>query len=92
MATSVKISREYKDRLDRLQAKLLLATGAKLSQQELLELLVLLGTELEDEIVKRLNGLVSPLGSEAIREILARTADWGVETSEDTINETLYGG
>ncbi len=91
MSTTVKISREYKDRLDRLQASLLIATGKKISQQELLEMLVQLGIELEDELQERVSDETETLRPETISRIMNMPTDWGVETSEDIIDKTIYG-
>jgi mRNA-degrading endonuclease RelE of RelBE toxin-antitoxin system len=91
MATTVKISREYKEKLDRLQARLYLVTGKKLSLQEVLEILVSLGSEHEEIIVEKAQGEVSKLDSADIRVILDSPIDWGRETSEDTLDKILYG-
>jgi len=91
MATTVKISREYKEKLDRLQARLYLVTGKKLSLQEVLEILVSLGSEYEEIIVEKAQGEVSKLDSADIRVILDSPIDWGRETSEDTLDKILYG-
>ena len=91
MATTVKISREYKEKLDRLQARLYLVPGKKLSLQEVLEILVSLGSEYEEIIVEKAQGEVSKLDSADIRVILDSPIDWGRETSEDTLGKILYG-
>ena len=55
MSTSVKMSKEGKDALDILQAKILLASGKKISQQELLDLLVKQANQEEKELIKKLS-------------------------------------
>lgn len=91
MATSVKISKEYKDKLDRLQARLYLTTGKKLSLQELLEILVSIGSDHEDIVVEMAQGEAAMLDLEDMKAILNSTVDWGQETSEDVIDKILYG-
>jgi len=92
VSTTVKISKDYKDRLDRLQASLLIATGKKISLQELLEMLVELGAELEDELQNRVSGEHVTLDAEAVSRIFNMSSDWGIETDEESLDKTLYGG
>ena len=61
MSTSVKISEKGKRILDALQARPVLALGRRISQQELLEVLVKLLAERENELVKLLMGIKLPL-------------------------------
>lgn len=90
MATSVKISREYKEKLDRLQARLYLTTGKKLSLQELLEMLITLGSEREEIVAAMAQGTAGTLTPEDVKAILDSPLDWGVETSEEEIDDILY--
>jgi hypothetical protein len=90
MATSVKISREYKEKLDCLQARLYLTTGKKHSLQEILEILVSLGSTHEDIIVKMTQGEKAAIGPNDVEAILNTPVDWGKETSEETIDKILY--
>jgi hypothetical protein len=91
MSTSVKISEEGKRILDSLQAKLVLATGKKVSQQELLEIIMKFSIEREEELIKLLSGLKIPLSPKDIEAFMNLPIDWGVETKEDEIDEYLYG-
>ena len=90
MATSVKISREYKEKLDRLQARLYLTTGKKLSLQELLETLITLGSYREEIVAAMAQSAAGTLTPEEVKAILDSSLDWGVETSEEEIEDTLY--
>lgn len=90
MATSVKISREYKEKLDRLQARLYLTTGKKVSLQELLETLVTLGSQREEIIVEMTQGTAGKLDPEDVKAVLNSPVDWGHQTSEEEIDDTLY--
>jgi len=91
MGTSVKMSEEGKRILDTLQARLLLATGKKISQQELLEAVVRLSAEREDELVRFITGVKLPLPPEEVEKLFALPTDWGVETDEKEIDTYLYG-
>jgi hypothetical protein len=91
MSTSVKISREYKEKLDRLQARLYLTTGKKLSLQEVLEILVSLGSDHEEILVEMSQGEKPSITSDDVEAILNTPVDWGQETCEETIDKVLYG-
>lgn len=91
MATVVKLSKRGKDRLDRLQARLLHRYGRKVSKQETLEALLDLAGGREEELVARLAGIRYPIPDAEWRSILDRIEDWGVETSPEDIDRVLYG-
>jgi len=91
MTTSVKMSAEGKCTLDALQAKILLTTGKKLSQQELLDMLVNLSAQREEELVKLITGIKLPLHPEELEKLMKLPTDWGVKTKEEEIDEILYG-
>jgi len=91
MGTSVKMSEEGKRVLDTLQARLLLATGKKISQRELLDALVKLSAEREDELVNFITGVKLPLPPEEVEKLFKLPTDWGVETKEEEIDAYLYG-
>jgi hypothetical protein len=90
MTTSVKMSEEGKNVLDTLQAKILLATGKKLSQQELLDLLVTLSAQQEDELVKLVAGVKLPLHPDELEKLIKLPTDWGIKTKEKEIDLILY--
>lgn len=92
MSTSVKISGESKRLLDILQAKLVITTGKKISQQELLDKLMKFSTEREDELFRLITGIRLPLPPKKIEELMEMPTDWGVETREEEIDIHLYGG
>jgi len=91
MSTSVKISGESKRLLDTLQARLVIATGKKISQQELLDALVRLSTERKDELFGLIAGVRLPLPPEEVEKLMKIPTDWGVETREEEIDTILYG-
>ncbi len=92
VATTVKISTRAKERLNRLQAKLQLRYGRRFSLQEILEKAVELGEAREEELLMALLGSHLPLSKRAAQRLLRLPVDWGVETREEEIDETLYGG
>jgi len=91
MSTSVKISGESKRLLDILQARLVIAIGKKISQQELLDTLVRLSAEREDELFGLIAGVRLPLPPEEFEKLMKIPTDWGVETREEEIDIHLYG-
>lgn len=91
MSTSVKMSEEGKRILDTLQARILLATGVKISQRELLDTLVKLSAEHEDELFNFITGVKLPLPPEEVEKLMMLPTDWGVETKEEEIDTYLYG-
>lgn len=91
VATVVKLSKQGKDRLDRLQARLLHRYGRKVTKQETLEALLDLAGGREEELVARLVGIRYPIPDSDWRRILDRIEDWGVETSPEDVDRVLYG-
>jgi len=91
VSTSVKISGDAKRLLDSLQAKLILGTGRRVSQQELLDEVVKFPKEREEEIVRRLAGVMLPLSRREIEALMRVPTDWGLETREEEIDQVLYG-
>jgi len=91
MSASVKMGEEEKRLLEKLQARYLLITGRKVSQQELLDLIVRFSTEREEELFGLMTGVKLPLPLEDIEEIMELPQDWGVETREEEIDVYLYG-
>lgn len=92
MATTVRISDETKRKLDRLQAQALLRTGRKLSKEEILERLVLMGLADESWLTRNKARPRYPIPDRAWRKNLKRIQDWGVATREEDIDRILYGG
>jgi len=93
MATSVKMDERTKSRLEELQAIVKLATGRKVSQQELLDRLVQQAYDSREAFVEsfRTDDGWEGLSEEEIGRWLSGTTDWGVATSEEDVDETLYG-
>ena len=91
MNTSVKMSAETKKLLDRLQAKLVLSTGKKPSQEELLDTIVRLSSEREEELLARVTGVRFPFSEREAEAVMKLPTDWGAVTREQDIDRVLYG-
>ena len=86
MASSIKIRGDTKTRLEKLQARLLLNYGKKISQQDLIHILI----EMADKNPSQLfaEEFVSP---KKIRRILALSKPWKIETDPDMLDDILIG-
>ena len=91
MATSVKVTDQTKDRLEKLQAEIRLETGRKVTQQELLERIVTDTYESRAEVIDSFRDEFKPLSDEETERWLSGTVASGVETDEDDIDDILYG-
>jgi hypothetical protein len=91
MATSVKMDDETKSQLERLQAEILLETGEKVTQQEILSRLVERAVESRADLIDSFRPDRVPV-SDAEREAFHEgTVSSGVETTEEDIDDILYG-
>jgi hypothetical protein len=91
MTTSVKMDDETKSRLERLQAEITLKTGERVTQQEILARLVDHAFESKTELVDSFRPERVPVSEserEAFHEGMVAS---GVETSEEDIDDILYG-
>ncbi len=91
MSTAVRMGEDTKHRLEELQAVIKLETGRKVTQQELLERLVEHGVEDRDEIVDSFREPRLPLTEEEMERFFSGTKDLGFESTEEEIDEILYG-
>lgn len=90
MATTVRIQDGDKAVLDALQARYVLATGRRISLDDLLHRIVQLAEEHADSIV--LEDEAPRLTAEEVKAFRRGASDWGVVTREDDIDRVLYGG
>lgn len=90
MATSVKLDEDTKERLERLQAEIKLETGRKVTQQELLDRLVEHGENDKAELIDSYRDDWDGLTEAEKERFFSGTSDWGVETTEEEIDEILY--
>ena len=92
MYTSVKITIETKKKLEKLQALLTLTLGRKITFQEIMNIVIDKGLEDFDSIVQRFSKK-KKLSKDEIEKVLSEIPmDLGVETSEEDIDKTVYGG
>jgi hypothetical protein len=93
MATSVKMDERTKSRLEELQALVKLATGRKVSQQELLDRLVEQAYDSREAFVESFeeDDEWEGLGEEEIERWLSGTISSGSSIEEEDIDEVLYG-
>ena len=91
MSTSVKVTDRTKSRLEELQAEIRLETGKNVTQQELLERMVTKPYESKDELIDEFRDEYEPPSADEVDQWLSGTIDSGVETSEEDIDEILYG-
>lgn len=91
MATSVKMDDETKSRLERLQAEIRLKTGNRVTQQEILARLVEDAIESKSDLIDSFREErvpVSETDREAFHDCMISS---GTSTSEDDIDDVLYG-
>lgn len=86
MATSVKMRDHDKRRLDRLQGELTLRRGRKLSQQELLSMLLNLAEEEKDRLEADAE---RPMTDRAIAAMERLAVSTGVRTREEDIDRVV---
>jgi len=91
MTTSVKLNDRDKEKLERLQALVTLRTGEKITQQELLRILIGEALLKVDEFFDRISEQKLPMPDEEYERILSLVDDWRVETSWEDIDQILYG-
>ncbi len=89
MTSTIKMNNEIKRRFDQLQAKILIETGKKLSQQELLELL-LKEAEKKEEFVQKILSLQMPLSKEKRRKFRNLQADFGFNSATIDEDSVIY--
>lgn len=88
MATSVKMTEEDKHRLDRLQGELMVHTGRRVSQQELLSRLLNLG---EAERERLLEEGTIPMSAHEIDLMSHLCVDSHKRTREEDIDRAVAG-
>jgi len=91
MTTSVKLSGRGKQMLDALQAEFTLKAGKKVSQQELLELVLADAGLRKEELISRISRPKVPLSEGEVMRLLSLPRDWGIVTCEEDIDKYLYG-
>ena len=91
MGTTVRVREEDKEKLEKLRALATLASGQKVTQEELL------GAVLDDALshgesfLAETFGERKPVSDKEFERILGLVSDWGVETAPEEIDQVLYG-
>ena len=91
MATSVKMDDETKSQLERLQAEIRLQTGERVTQQEVLARLVADAAASKAELIDSFRPDRVPVSDADRAAFHDGTVSSGVTTSEDDIDDLLYG-
>ncbi|SMO80068.1 hypothetical protein [Halorubrum cibi] len=91
MATAVKMEADAKSKLEELQAEIKLKTGKKVTQQEILTQLIESAIESRSEFIDSFRDVETALTEEEIRRFNEGKTSSGLETTEEDIDEILYG-
>ena len=91
MSTSVKLAEDDKEKLEKLQALVVLKLGEKMTQQELLAKLIQDALTRGDEFIESVKPNV-PMSDEEFGKVMSLVEDWGVETRWEEVDQVLYGG
>lgn len=91
MTTSVKMDDDTKSRLDRLQAEIRLKTGRRVTQQEILARLVERAIESKTDLVDSFRQERVPVSGEERDVFHEGMISSGVTTSEEDVDDVLYG-
>ncbi|RMG33880.1 MAG: hypothetical protein D6732_11160 [Methanobacteriota archaeon] len=87
MASSIKIRDETKAELDRLQARLTLKLGRKISQQDLLDMLVKLGSRDFQQLLD-----FNFTTSSSIDKVLSLSSEWKIRTDPEMLDDLVAEG
>lgn len=86
MATSIKIRDADKRRLDRLQGEVMARRGRKISQQELVAMLLDLGYDMKDRLFE---DDTRPMNAREIAALDRLIVSTGIRTREEDIDEDV---
>ncbi len=90
MGTTVRLRDQDKEKLERLKALLTLSTGKKITQEELLGVLLNNALARGESFLPEVFGEKFPLSDREFQKIKGLISDWGVETNWREIDELLY--
>ncbi|MBP1923718.1 hypothetical protein J2751_002763 [Halorubrum alkaliphilum] len=91
MSSAVKMDEDAKSKLEELQAEIRLKTGKKITQQEILSTLIQSAVDSRSEFVDSFRDGTTALNATELEEFNQGTIASGVETTEDDIDDILYG-
>ncbi len=90
MGTTVRLRNRDKEKLERLRALVILSTGKKVTQEELLGVLLDDAITRGESFLPEVFGEKFPLSDREFQKIKGLVSDWGVETNWREIDELLY--
>ncbi len=90
MGTTVRIRDEDKEKLERLRVLVTLSSGAKVTREQLLGLLINHALSRGEVFVVENFGPNLPLSDKEFEKVKGLISDWGVETSSQQIDLVLY--
>ena len=90
--STVKIEEKDKQKLEKLQALITIKVGArrKLTQQELLSVLINKALAKSDEFVNEVFKETVPASDKEFKRLLSLSEDWGVRTRWQDMDQVLY--
>jgi hypothetical protein len=91
MSTAVKMDEEAKSKLEELQAEIRLKTGKKVTQQELLSTLIQSAIDSRAEFIDSFRDGTVAIDEAELEAFNQGKIASGVETTEDDIDDILYG-
>ncbi|MEZ3163810.1 hypothetical protein ABNG03_03905 [Halorubrum sp. RMP-47] len=91
MATAVKMDEDAKSNLEELQAEIRLKTGKKVTQQDILSTLIQSAVDSRAEFVDSFRDGKTALDDTELEAFNEGTIASGVKTTEDDIDDILYG-
>ena len=86
MASSIKVRDETKTKLEKLQANILLNLGRKISQQDLIELMVDFAERDPNKLFRE-----TIITKEKVDQLLSLSKPWKIETNPDMLDDIIAG-
>jgi hypothetical protein len=91
MGTTVRVRDEDKEKLERLRARAILSSGEKVTQEQLVGFLLDQALSRGESFLVDVFGPKLPLSDGEFEKVKGLIIDWGVETSSQDLDRTLYG-
>ncbi len=91
MGSTVRVRDEDKEKLEKLRALATLTSGQKVTQEELLGVLLDDALSHGESFLAEAFGERKPVSEREFERILGLVSDWGVETGPEEIDQFLYG-
>ncbi len=91
MGSTVRVRDEDKEKLEKLRALAITASGRKVTQETLLGVLLDDALSHGESFLAEAFGEGKPVSEREFERILGLVSDWGVETGPEEIDQVLYG-